>query len=173
MKMNKFAKLPLYLGLTVFVFTVLFSAARLSGGGSVINQQSKATVNGAVLTARYSPTGIISLTVNSNTPIAGVDAVFKYEKNKIGILPSSLAGSPEFTTTGGEVDEGQSTFSFTALANQGSSVSSGIVATFGVKATGLQSGAVLQFVPGKSSVIEKGSGRNILVSTTDPVIISR
>ena len=57
----------------------------------------------------------------------------KFDSSKLIILPSTLAASPSFITTGGKVDEKEGTFSFSALSKS-KTVTSGIVASFEVNA---------------------------------------
>ena len=89
----------------------------------------------------------------------------EYEKDKISILPSTLTAGSSFITTGGIVDEGTSTFSFSALSKE-TGVKAGIVGTFKVarKNPGATTATRLKFKIGEgdSKVIEEATGNDIL-----------
>ncbi len=162
--MKKFVKLPLYFGLFIFVAAILLSAIKVGEKGSITNQKSKASSAGASLSLKYTPPNLVSVLVNSEKEIAGVDAVIKFDKENISVLPSTLRGTTAFTTTGGKVDEKNGTFSFTALVK--TKTASGIIASFDIKTLGKPSGE-LSFVTGSegSAVIEAATKENILTST--------
>lgn len=165
--MNKFAKLPLYLGLFVFVVAVLFSAIKVGERGNLTNQRSRATTSGASLSLKFTPPDLVSVVLNSEKEVAGVDVVVKFNKEKVAILPSTLRGSTAFSTTGGKVDSTNGTFAFTALAK--TAVSSGIISSFNIQATkGNQLLGEINFVGGEggSAVIDKATSANILTTTT-------
>lgn len=158
-------KLPLYLGLSVFVLTVLVSAIKVGERGGIVPNQSQATIAKAILTLRFSSPDFISVTLNSDKEVAGVDVTLNYDKDKLSILPSTLTGGPAFVTTGGNIEEATGEFSFSALAKE-KSVTSGIVATFNISAKNKSEkiDATLQFIKGegKTAVIDKTTGENIL-----------
>lgn len=165
--MNKFVKLPLYLGLFVFVVAVLFSAIKVGERGNLTNQRSKASTNGASLSLKYTPPDLISVVLNSDKEVAGVDVVVKFNKEKVIVLPSTLRGSAAFSTTGGKVDSANGTFSFTALAKTAATL--GIISSFNIQATkGNQLVGEINFVGGNdgSAVIDKATSANILTTTT-------
>lgn len=161
--MKSFSKLPLYLGLSVLVISILFSAIRLGENKSVADIKSRAGTAGASLSLQFSTPDVVSVSVTSEKEIAGIDAVITFNKDVATILPSTLSAGSSFVTSGGEVNEEAGTFSFSALAK--GSVTAAVVATFNVQAKGAESvTASLQFAQGeeKSAVIEKASGTNIL-----------
>lgn len=165
--MKAFSKIPLYLGLSVLVISILFSVAKLGNKNSIADLKSKAATDGASLSLSFSSPDIVSVALTSDKEVAGVDAVITFNKDAITILPSTLAAGKSFVTSGGEVNEESSTFSFSALAQ--AAVTSGIVATFHVQAKGTESVAAnLQFAGGaeKTAVIEKATGGNILSQST-------
>lgn len=165
--MQRFAKLPLYLGLFVFVVAVLFSAIKVGERGNLTSQRSKATTSGANLSLKYTHPHLISVILNSDKEVAGVDVVLKFNKEQVVILPSTLSGSNSFSTTGGKVDEKSGTFTFSALAK--TKVTSGIIASFNIKgARGGQVVGEINFLEGPdgSAVIESATKENILTSAS-------
>lgn len=161
--MKPFSKIPLYLGLSVLVISILFSAVRLGQNKSVADIKSRAGAPKASLSLQFSAPDAVSVSVISEKEIAGIDAVITFNKDNVVILPSTLTASSSFVTSGGEVDEEAGTFSFSALAR--GSVTAAVVATFNVETKGRESvTANLQFATGegKSAVIEKATGGNIL-----------
>lgn len=163
-KMKSVVKLPLYLGFFVLVFAVILSAVKIGEKGSVTQQLTRATTGKASLALKFSSPNQVTIVLTSDKEVAGIDVALKYEKDKIKILPSTLSGSPKFTTTGGLLDEEKSVFSFSALAKE--PVTSSLVASFQVRPKeGTEiSETSLQFVTGEgeSAVIEKSSTGNIL-----------
>lgn len=163
--MRILTKLPLYLGLSIFVLAVLVSAVKVGERGGIVPNQSQATVAKATLTLRFTSPDLVSITLNSEKEVAGVDVEIKYEKDKLSILPSTLTGGPTFVTTGGNLEESAGTFSFSALAKE-KSLTSGIVATFNIGPVNQSKSldTTLQFNKGegKTAVIDKVTGENIL-----------
>lgn len=153
------------MGLSVFVLAVLVSAVKVGERGIITSQQSQATAKKATLTLRFSSPDFISVTLNSDKEVAGVDVALNYDKDKLSILPSTLTGGPAFVTTGGNIEESIGEFSFSALAKE-KSVTSGIVATFNISAKNKSEkiDTTLQFIKGKgkTAVIDKTTGENIL-----------
>lgn len=164
--MGKFTRAPLYLGLFVMTIAVVVSAVKV--GNNRTSENVKAGTANSALSLNFSSPDIISLAVSSDQIVAGIDAMIKFDKDKVVIMPSSLKGTGTFVTSGGKVDESQNVFSFSAVSNQG--VKAGMVASFQVKskndsnvATSLQ----LDVSGGKTAVLSKTTGENISVSTTD------
>lgn len=167
-KMKSIAKLPLYLGIAVFVISVLFSAIKVGERGILTSQGVKATIPKASLSLNFSSPNMISVLLNAEKEVAGIDAVIKFESGKINILPSTLQAGNSFITSGGTVDRSQGTFSFSALAK--SPVSTGIVANFKIVPSKnldkVQS--ELKFVEGTdgTAVIDKSTSQNVLYETS-------
>lgn len=163
--MKSTAKLPLYLGLGVFVLSVIVSAVKIGNQQVYNTDKSHANVAVANLSLKYSPPNLVSVIVTSQSNINGADIVLKFNSDKITVLPSTLSGGPSFITSGGEADQQTGTFSFSALARK-SPVTSDVLASFSVKPIGdLESAdADIQFVSvgSATTVIEKISGQNIL-----------
>jgi hypothetical protein len=161
--MKSLNKLPLYLGLSIFVFSVLVSAVKVGERNSLTSQQTRASASKATLELKFSTPDIVSVVLTSGKKIAGVDAVIKFDKNKLKILPSTLHGGSSFITAGGVIEEQKGLFSFSALAKE--EVSSGIVANFNIAASTKSSvDSELHLLVGQdgSSVLEKTSLENIL-----------
>lgn len=127
--MKLFTKLPLYLGLAVLVFSVLMATVKVGQQQSLTDQRTKAAASGASLSLNFTSPHLVSVMLASDIEVAGVDVTIKFDSSKLSILPSTLASSPSFLTTGGKVDDKEGTFSFSALGKT-KTVTSGIVASF-------------------------------------------
>lgn len=162
--MKIFSRLPLYLGLGVLVLAVLVSTKKISDQKSLSNAP-RANQNGAVIAMKDDGGGKVSVLLTSDKEVIGVDAVIKFDKSKVKILPSTLDGGSLFITSGGVVDEASGTFSFTAFVKNEENVKSAIVASFIVESINSGGGETdLTFETGeeKTAVIDKISGENIL-----------
>lgn len=164
--MKTLLRLPLYLGLGAFVLAVIISSVKVGQKGVLTNTRSQATLSGAKLAMQFVLPDMVSVFLSSDKPVAGVDVIVKYDKSKMTILPSSLTAGPEMTVTGGVIDEGQSTFSFSAVAKS-LSVKDGIIGTFNIAKNpdSPATEAALEFLTGvgNSTVLEQSSGTNILI----------
>lgn len=164
--MKSVAKLPLYLGLGVLVVAVIMSAVKLGNKQAFTNLNSRANVAGATLILKYTAPNLVSVLLTSEKQVSGVDVVVKYNGDKTTVLPSSLSAGTGFVTTGGVVDEGVNTFSFSALSKK-VPVTNGVVATFALTPKGNISSAQadVQFVETGTMVVSKDLGQNILSQT--------
>ncbi|MCL4339339.1 cohesin domain-containing protein [Patescibacteria group bacterium] len=167
--MDRLNKLPLYMGLFIFVGAVLLSAVKVgSEKSALLVNRSNAAQSGAKLSLTFTKPNTVSVTLNSDSTVGGIDVVVKYDKSKLSILPSTLrAGSDSFITTGGIIDSNNGTFKFSALTKSG--IKDGIVANFNVvpNANQKEADTQLQLVPsgsGGSNVIDKATTQNILNS---------
>lgn len=131
--MKSFTKLPLYLGLAVLVFSVLMATVKVGQKQTLNDQRTKAAASGATLTLNFTSPKLVSVLLTSDAEVSGTDVTIKFDSSKLTILPSTLAASSSFITTGGKVDDKEGTFSFSALSKS-KSVTSGIVASFEVNA---------------------------------------
>lgn len=163
--MQSVIKLPLYLGLAVLVFAVIFSAVTIGNQQAVTSQRTKANALSASLILKYTPPNLVSILLTSEKEVAGVDANVKFNSDKITVLPSSLTPGPFFVTTGGNIETRSNSFIFSALAKK-SPVTAGVVASFTVQPKeGLNTAdADLQF-NSSTTVIDKAIGQNILSQT--------
>ncbi len=84
--MHKVTKLPLYLGISVLVISVLFSVVKLGEQVSISSSSVKATSATANLSLSFISPDKISLMLNADKPVAGIDAVISFDKNKIAVL---------------------------------------------------------------------------------------
>ncbi len=163
--MKSFVKLPLYLGFFVFILSILVSAIKVGEQTAFSNQKTNASVSSASLSLKFTPPDLVSVILNSQKEVAGVDVLIRYEKDKVSISPSSLKNGSLFVTSGGQEDKSASTFLFSALASR-QDVKSGIVATFQVLpiVNWPDITTELSIVKGKnkSGVIDKASGEDIL-----------
>jgi hypothetical protein len=103
--MKSFAKLPLYLGLGVFVLSIIVSASTIGQRRNLADQNIQATSAKANLTMTFSAPNVVGITLKSDKEISGVDMVVKYDKEKITILPSTLTAGGSFITSGGTLSE--------------------------------------------------------------------
>lgn len=163
--MKKITRLPLYLGLGIFVVTVLLSAVKLGEKKSITATKSRAGSSISSLNMRFVAPDMINVSFVSEKPVSGIDAVMEYEKDKISILPSTLSSGQSFITTGGTVNEEAGTFSFSALSKE-AGVKAGMVGTFKVarKDPAVTTATRLKFKIGEedSKVIEEATGNDIL-----------
>lgn len=166
--MKSFAKLPLYMGLAVLVFSVLISVAKVGSQQAMTSQKTKASTGGAGLSMQFTPPNLVSVLLTSDKEVAGADVTVKFNGSEVTILPSSLSGGLAFVTSGGNVDAGTNTFTFSAIAKK-TPVSNGIVATFSVVpiAGKASANADLQFTGEGTTtdIIDKISKQNILGNT--------
>ncbi len=165
----KFIKrLPLYLGLGIFVFSVIMSATKLGENKAITYNKSRASGSGTKLTLHFTEPNIISVMVTSEKQVAGIDAVIKYNKDMLSILPSTLIGGADFTSSGGTVDEEAGTFTFSSLAKP-SFKNTGVVAMFEIRSKEGTANPTTEMTFDVTSehtaVVEKTTGRNILEDT--------
>lgn len=164
--MHKVKKLPLYLGLSVLIISVLFSVVKLGEQVSISSNSVKATMAVANLKLSFISPDTISLTLTSDKPVAGIDAVISFDKNMVTVLPSTLKGSNVFTASGGVVDGNGGNLSFAAIANK-PAVTTGIVAVFKIspkpgKAGGKTAFSLLTGL-NQTAVLEKDTGEKMLL----------
>lgn len=164
--MKSLTKMPLYLGLGVFVLSILMTTIKVGERGSITGTQSRASTTSSTLRLRSVTPNLISLEVLAQKEIEGIDVALRYDKSVIRILPSTLTPSDAFVTAGGIVDEQNGTFSFSAVAKK-AGIQSGVVATFRVEASGrdkIPSNNSLSFINDgvSTTVIDRGTGQNIL-----------
>lgn len=152
------------------MISVLFSVVKLGEQVSISSQSVKATSSTATLTLRFIKPDKISLFLNADKPVAGIDAVIGFDKSKISVLPSTLKGSNVFTASGGIVDDQEGSLSFAAIANK-PAVTTGIVATFILNSKkGVSSGkAAVSLLTGvnQTAVLEKSTGEKMLLKATN------
>lgn len=166
--MKNISRLPLYLGLSVLVFTILVSSVKIGQKVNLTRQDSLASVSAADLSLQFTTPDKVSVLINSPIDVAGIDIALKYDKDKFTILPSTLSSGDQFMTTGGKLDKEKGTFSFSAIAKSG--IKNTIVATFSVRSLTPKintSGSLIYIIgTGKTSVLEKKNRQNILGKAT-------
>lgn len=162
--MKKISRLPLYLGLSVLVLSVLVTSVTVGQKRNVALQRSQASATTANLSLQFTSPRTVSILINSPVDVSGIDIVIKYDKDKFTILPSSLSSGDQFITTGGKLNKGNGTFSFSAISKSG--VKNTIAATFSVRSLTpkIATSGNLAFETGqdKTVVLDKSSGQNIL-----------
>ncbi|MBI3379424.1 hypothetical protein HY029_01570 [Candidatus Gottesmanbacteria bacterium] len=163
--MKSFTKLPLYLGLTVLVFSIILSVVKVSNQQAFTSTKTRANTSSASLILKYSTGNLVSLLLTSDKDVKGVDVTLKFNADKINILPSSLSGGPAFILSGGNIGP-TNLFTFSAIAKK-SSTTAGLVASFAVtpKSNSGSTNGDLQFVDSGTAVIDKAFGQNILGQT--------
>src|SRR3989338_3881401 len=126
--MKSYARLPLYLGIGVFVLSVILSGTTISDRNYLSRLSSKAGQNTANLSLVYSKPDLVSVVVNSPEIVEGADVTITFDPSSLEILPSALYPGPSFITTGGEVSmDGK--FTFSVIAHQSSAVKSIFMST--------------------------------------------
>ena len=128
---NLKTKFPLFLGLTVLVVSILTASIRLGEKTRISTGRISASQNQANLSLKFSSPDNISIIFSATTQVRGADIVLLFNREKIEILPSTLTGMSGYISTGGEVADNNK-FLFSTV-NTGSSVKSGILATFRFK----------------------------------------
>jgi len=108
-------KLPLYIGLTVLIITVIAGAIKIGEGNSIVRPRTKAFQKEVQLEFDFSLPNIIFINFISDTDILGADISLKYISKKIDILPSTLQGMSGYITSGGEINTVKGTFDFSAV----------------------------------------------------------
>jgi hypothetical protein len=163
--MERFKRIPFYTGVAALVLAVLVTSVQIGTKGQLTQTETNATQSQAVLSFQFTNPDIITLLVSSDVPVAGIDVVIGFEKEKVQILPSTLTAGPHFTATGAVVSADGSTFSFSAIPQEGETAS-GIVAQFHVapKVSGASTSSALSILKGTdlSAVLEKSTLTNIL-----------
>lgn len=167
--MKLISKLPLYLGVSIFIVTVMMTAITVGMQKGSFETRSNASVSDVSLSMHYASPGIVSVFLTSQKPVGGMDISIRYDPKRIIILPSTLTAGPLFTTTGGITDIKNGTFSFSTLAK--SEVKQGtLVASFTIQAAeNSQNGDIqLQFNTGSglTKVYDAGMTTNILTKTS-------
>lgn len=114
---SPFVKLPLYLGLAVFVLTVIVSSVTIGERGAVFNSNLQAKEELPKISLIFSKPSSLTLSVVGKQKIKGIDLVLKYDPKVVEILPSTLSGFSQNLTSGGEADPAAGIFSFSALSN--------------------------------------------------------
>ena len=123
---------PLYLGLIVFVFSLLAVSIKIGEKTTVQTGRLKASQPEANFSINFSQPNIVSLYFVSTKEVQGGDFVIKFNNREIELLPSTLTGQSGFITNGGDLDLEKGLFSFSA-ANIESPLKSGIIASFNIK----------------------------------------
>lgn len=158
-------KLPLYLGLSIFVISILISAVKIGERNSIADIGSRAAVNGPNLSMAVTSEKIVNVVISSPIAVSGMDIAIKYNTSDLRILPSTLKAGSNFSISGGIADN-EGNFSFSAIAKN-KIRSEGIVASFETaKINRNISSALLEFAEGtgKTAVLGAG-GENINFQT--------
>lgn len=165
---NPILKLPLYLGLGVFILTVLMTGFKLGDNKSVASLLTRANVSGATLSMQSISSNTVSVLLTSTKEVSGLDVSIYIQPREVKALTSTLTPGPGYALSGGSYDENTQIFSFSALKKTGET-STDLVATFNLGGSVPLSGLTtdLSFVTesNKTVVLEKGTGTDVLVST--------
>jgi hypothetical protein len=168
MKENSpFIKLPLYLGLALFMMTVLLTGTKLGDNKSLTSLFTKANEEGAALSLQSLAGDSVAVFVDTKKEVSGMDITLKIEPKGIHVIPSTLVSGPGYAVSGGTMDPDTNTFSFSALRKPEEGATS-YVATFKLEGIGgVWSGltADMSYVLDNDAtvVLEKSTGKNILI----------
>lgn len=165
--MGVLSKFPLYLGLSVFLLSVLLSVAKVGGQRQIASLSTKAAEKKAALTLQAVDEHV-SVLLLSESPVNGVDVTLTFDPSLLAVSAETLRGGPGFLTTVGDVSS-IGTFSFSVVAQE-TALTSGILASFSVHQLKPNDGVPLQFLKEKSAAFEAGTGNNILVQTNGVLI---
>src|SRR3990167_7789058 len=97
------SRLPLYLGMSFFVLTLLFSALKISQKNSLTGSESRANQNLPELILTFLKPDTVSLNLISQTEMRALDIVLKYEPEILEITDSS-SGIYSFSAISPESD---------------------------------------------------------------------
>ena len=147
-------KFPLYLGIFVFIITVISVSIKLGDRNILLSKRLFANQDEAKFKLDYSNPDIISITFNSTKEISGADLGLSFDKNNLEVLPSTLSGSSGYITTGGDLDTARGHFSFSAV-NSDNLIKNGILATFKIKK--LKDLPKINFVQSESHIFDLNS----------------
>lgn len=129
---NKITKIPLYLGLAIFVFSILLTSVRVGENQKMARIESQAEQKeGTKLSLKFIPPEIISVVIKADVDVKEVDSFIKYDPRVINIISDSLVSGPAYSITGSNNDQDKGIFSFTATAQGG--IKTEIVANFKVE----------------------------------------
>lgn len=164
---NPILKLPLYLGLGIFILTVLVTGFKIGDNKSIASLLTRANKNGAVLSMQNISSSDVSILLTSVKEVSGLDVAIRIEPYGVKPLVSTLSPGPGFAISGGSYDDATSEFTFSALRKEDEPVGD-VVASFSIGGAVPSSGLMvdLSFVTGgsKTVVLEKSSGKDILIS---------
>lgn len=161
------SRIPLFIGIAIFIIAVLVTAVKIGQSRSLTSENVKANVKGAELSLRYTAPDTVSVILNTDRMVSGVDVWLALSPGDLEVLPSTLQAGPGFVTSGGVYDPNNRSFIFSAI--RAGEAQSQIVATFqaGPKERIASIDAAMDFnkIGGNTSVIEKDTGEDVLVKT--------
>lgn len=167
--LNKLSKTPLYLGLIIFVFSVLLASTKVGENQRIARLESQATQQeGASLSLKFTPPDLISVLLASDKDIKGADMVIIYDQKLIEVVPTSLFAGPSFSISGYLSSKTQGRFAFTVLADGQDQFTPSIVATFRIEpkvAPGQEVSLQFATVAGETQVFSEDLTKNILTQT--------
>lgn len=165
---NPMLKLPLYLGLGIFILTVLVTGFKIGDNKSIASLLTRANKTGATLSMQSISSDSVSVLLTSAKEVSGLDVAIHIEPNGVKPLVSTLSPGDGFALSGGSYDDATQTFTFSALRKADEPAGSQ-VASFNlggaVPSSGLSTDLSFVTDNNKTVVLEKGTGNNILVNT--------
>lgn len=171
--MKQLTRLPLYLGLIIFIFSVVLSGMKLGENNAAVTNTTNANQSGAVLTSRFVSPNLINVSFNSKKDVSEIYITFHYDKDMISVVPSSLSPGPSFNLKENIIDNDNGYFRFdavTSLNNQ----KSGLVASFKIiPKNNLTTGkTAISFITGNHAtfVTDYVTGGDVLLNTEDVTI---
>jgi len=126
------SRLPLYLGMSFFVLTLLFSALKISQKNSLTGSESRANQNLPELILTFLKPDTVSLNLISQTEMRALDIVLKYEPEILEIIPQSLEAGQSFVISLEKTDSSSGIYSFSAISPE-SDIKSGTIALWKIR----------------------------------------
>lgn len=132
---NLKTKFPLYIGMVVFVVSLLVASIKIGERTMMQTGSIRATGDIANFSLKFTSPDKITVYFTSTKEITGADFVILYNSSEIEIITSTLNGMSGYMTTGGERDLTAGKFIFSAVNTQ-NPLKNGFLATFNVKKAG-------------------------------------
>ncbi len=129
--MKLLIRLPIFIGIFIFVLSVLITTIKVGEGRSIANLSGMAKGSGASISMTYISPDTINIIMQSSDSVKGIDLALIYDSNLLRILPTTLEGGEGFQLTGGRNFEDEGRFVFSAIPV--SEKLSGLVASFKIK----------------------------------------
>src|SRR3989344_8492716 len=136
------SRLPLYLGMSFFVLTVLFSVLKISQKNSLSGSESRANQNLPELILSFLKPDTVSLNLISQTEVRALDIVLKYKPDILEIIPQSLEAGQSFVVSLEKNDSSSGIFSFSAISPE-ADIKSGTIALWKIRPIKSQVSTVL------------------------------
>lgn len=161
----KFLKrLPLYLGVFVFIVSVLVVSNRAAQNGTLTNTRSQASTHKAKLNLIFTSPDIVTMTLATDVSVSRADISLKYDPKTLDIIGSSVTGNASTDVSITKDDKTGGLVSF-IIFPKNQDFTTGILSTFKiVKLHPNTKDAKIEFVTagGETAVVDSGTKENIL-----------